>query len=89
MVHRRTRHRTRKSEITAHHLNLPRKSSRFGIAHQCADLCARGYELRENLTAHVAGCASDQNAIHPSIFLGGCLYRFRAVGDSEAICTED
>ena len=57
----------RNSQISAHHLNLWRQTSRVRIARHRADLRARGYQLRNNLVADVAGCSDDEDTIHAVI----------------------
>jgi hypothetical protein len=53
-----------KSEISAHHLNVWRQTSRVRVAGERADSHARGRQLRENLAADVAGCSDDEDTIH-------------------------
>ena len=56
-----------KSEISAYHINMCRQTSRKRVARQRADSHARGRQLRENLAAHGASGADDEDSLHADI----------------------
>src|SRR5262245_30152172 len=60
--------RVGKSEISAHHLNGRRQTSRVRVACHRTDLRSSSRQLRHNLAADVAGRSDDKDAIHAAQF---------------------
>src|SRR5215472_7890492 len=56
----------RECEITAHHLNLLWQTRRLWVSRVRADLRTTPQQLRDNLSADVAGSSNDENATHAS-----------------------